>query len=107
MAKAKAVRAVNIKLMKSGLWQALEIASISRQAGFQLMIGGMMESSLAMGCAAHIAAAMSIEHVDLDTPLFFKETPMRGLQLRRDGVYDLSGVKAGVGARPVKEPSIS
>ena len=107
MARRKAAGTVNLKLMKSGLWQALEIAAIVRRAGLSLMFGGMVESSLAMGCAAHLAASLDIDIVDLDTPLFFKRSPVRGLRLRRDGIYDLSTVRRGIGAVPLDVPDLS
>ena len=105
--RARACRVVNLKLMKSGFWQALEIAWIARRAGLGLMIGGMMESSLAMGCAAHVASALAVRWVDLDTPLFFARDPVRGLRLKRDGTYDLAGVRAGIGAVPITRWAIA
>ena len=101
MAKRKAARVVNVKLMKSGLGPALEIARVARNAGLGLMIGGMVESDLAMGLAAHAAAGLGwFDYVDLDTPLFFKGRAVRPALLGRDGVYRLAGVKAGIGVRP-------
>jgi hypothetical protein len=39
--------------------------------------------------------------VDLDTPLWLAENPTRGVSLGRGGLYDLSGVEAGVGVVPL------
>jgi len=101
LARTGTVQVLNLKLMKSGLLGCLEIARIARSAGLGLMIGGLIESRLAMTCAAHLAAGFGgFSFVDLDTPLFFARDPMRGVPLRRGGVYDLSRVRAGIGVRP-------
>src|SRR3989475_4346283 len=42
---------INIKIMKSGLLAALDIAAYARAAGLRLMIGGMVETRIAMGCS--------------------------------------------------------
>jgi L-alanine-DL-glutamate epimerase-like enolase superfamily enzyme len=62
----------------------------------------MVETPLAMGAAAHLAAGLgSVEFVDLDTPLWLAKNPTRGVGFGPGGVYDLSGVKAGVGVAPL------
>ncbi|MGR9107537.1 MAG: dipeptide epimerase, partial [Gammaproteobacteria bacterium] len=48
---AGAARVVNIKLVKSGVVKALDIVSIARAAGLDLMIGGMVETRIGMGFA--------------------------------------------------------
>ncbi|MBI4056547.1 MAG: dipeptide epimerase [Elusimicrobia bacterium] len=99
--REKAVPAVNIKLMKFGLLEAAEAASLCRAAGIQLMIGGMLESRLAMTAGAHLAAGMGcFQFVDLDTPYFFKKDPMRGPGLKSNGVYDLKPISCGIGVVP-------
>lgn len=96
--KEKAAGAVNIKLMKSGLVHALAISRIAHAAGIKLMIGGMMESNLAMTASAHLAAGLGyFDFIDLDTPFFIKGETARNPYLSHDGVYDLSRVKAGIG----------
>jgi o-succinylbenzoate synthase len=70
---------VNIKIMKSGLVQAMEIAAYSRAAGLRLMIGGMVESRVAMGCSFGLALGMGgYEVLDLDTPLLMASDPVDG-----------------------------
>lgn len=97
----KTARAINVKLMKCGLWEALQIVSIARAAGTQLMMGGMVESLLAMTSAAHFAAGLGgFRFIDLDTPLFFKENPMSSSRHLRACVYDLSGITSGIGVVP-------
>ena len=64
---------VNLKLAKDGLLGALETAAVARAAGLGLMVGGMVETRLGMGVAAHLAAALGgFSEVDLDTPLLLK-----------------------------------
>lgn len=49
---------INIKLAKSGVLGALEIIDMARKSGLDLMIGGMVETRLAMGFAGHLAAGL-------------------------------------------------
>lgn len=97
----KAAHAINIKLTKSGMIQAREIAIMSRAAGLDLMIGGMMETSLAMTAAAHLAIGLGVfKYVDLDTPFFIKGAVDKNPYLNRRGVYDLEDAAAGIGLSP-------
>lgn len=50
------VDVINIKLAKIGVVGALEIIEKARASGLKLMIGGMVETRLAMGFAGHLAA---------------------------------------------------
>ncbi len=101
MARKRSAQVVNIKLMKSGLLEAWEIALICRASGIGLMIGGMVETSLAMAGAAHLAAGVGgFDFVDLDTPLWLKSEPMLGVRIGRKGIYDLSKVRGGIGVTP-------
>lgn len=49
---------INIKLPKVGVLGALEIIDLARTSGLNLMIGGMVETRLAMGFAGHLAAGL-------------------------------------------------
>lgn len=70
---------INIKLVKCGVVQALDIAAIARAGGVALMIGGMVETRLAMGFSAHFAAGLGgFQWVDLDTPMLLAEDPVEG-----------------------------
>lgn len=99
--KEKAAPVINIKLMKFGLLQALEIIRIAQASGVKLMIGGMMESSLAMTASAHLAAGLGcFSYIDLDTPFFIREHVARNPYLSSRGVYDLRGIPEGIGITP-------
>ena len=69
---------INIKLDKTGgLTEALALRDAAREMGFQVMIGCMVGTSLAMAPA--VLVAQGAEVVDLDGPLLLaedRETPM-------------------------------
>ncbi|ARA98383.1 dipeptide epimerase [Geobacillus thermodenitrificans] len=74
--RCQAVDLINIKLMKTGgLREAYTIASLAESAGIQCMIGSMMEPTLSVLAAAHLAAAHpNITRVDLDAPLWLDDS---------------------------------
>lgn len=75
----QAVDVINIKIMKSGLLDAMDIAAYARAVGLGLMIGGMVETRIAMGCSfALVLGTGSFEFLDLDTPLLLTFDPVRG-----------------------------
>ncbi|MQL96866.1 hypothetical protein Taro_029546, partial [Colocasia esculenta] len=70
---------INIKLAKLGVLGSLEVIEAARRAGLGLMIGGMVETRLAMGFSGHLAAGMGcFSFIDLDTPLLLSEDPVIG-----------------------------
>ncbi|XP_042502316.1 L-Ala-D/L-amino acid epimerase-like isoform X2 [Macadamia integrifolia] len=70
---------INIKLAKFGVLGALEIIEVARRSGLNLMIGGLVETRLAMGFAGHLAAGLGcFKFIDLDTPLLLSEDPVLG-----------------------------
>lgn len=97
----RAADAVNVKIMKSGIHEAIAIARAAARANLDRMIGGLVETRLAMGTSACIAAGLGgFLVVDLDTPLFLASDPFRG-GIRYDGdVVDLRTIDAGHGCRP-------
>ncbi|MFO7671421.1 MAG: dipeptide epimerase [Bacteroidales bacterium] len=89
---------INIKLMKSGIVEALDIAAIARSAGIKLMIGCMLETRLALGCAVHFAAGLGGFHfIDLDPHLKPGDDPISGGPAFSDPVYTLSEETPGIG----------
>ncbi|WP_375275119.1 N-acetyl-D-Glu racemase DgcA [Methylorubrum thiocyanatum] len=85
-ALAKRYDAINIKLDKAGgLTEALKLAHEARARGFEIMVGCMVGSSLAMAPAmllAHHAA-----YVDLDGPLLLARDREPGLRYEGSTVY--------------------
>lgn len=92
---------INVKLMKCGIVEALDIVAVARATGTALMIGGMVETRLAMGASACFAAGLGgFEFVDLDTPLFLKTDPFRGGYSMDGPLIRLDGIVAGHGIEP-------
>ena len=78
---------VNLKLDKTGgLTEALLTRDAAREMGFQVMVGCMVGSSLAMAPA--VLLAQGAEYTDLDGPLLLAEDRAQPLH------YDASGVHA-------------
>ena len=76
---AGAVQVVNIKVMKRGLAEALRVVAAARDRGLGLMIGGNVESILAMTVSASLAVGQGgFSFADLDTPYFLAENPFEG-----------------------------
>ncbi|MEO8900242.1 MAG: dipeptide epimerase [Polyangiaceae bacterium] len=95
---ARAVDVINIKTMKSGIAEAMSMIGIARAAGLGLMIGGMVESKLAMTVSACLAAGTGgVQFVDLDTPWFMKDAPFTGGWVSRGPTLQLDHIPAGHG----------
>jgi L-Ala-D/L-Glu epimerase len=96
-----AADAANVKLMKSGIARALDIVAATRACGLLPMIGGMVETRLAMCTSACLAAGVGgFAFVDLDTPLFLAEDPFTGGYVQSGERLDLRPVDAGHGCSP-------
>jgi L-alanine-DL-glutamate epimerase-like enolase superfamily enzyme len=101
LAQERAAQVVNIKLMKSGVVEALDIAALCRAARLRLMIGGMVESILAMTVSACFAAGLGgFHYVDLDMPMFMAENPFDGGFVQAGSLLALDHIEAGHGVRP-------
>ena len=71
---------INIKLMKIGsLIKARDVIHQAQKAGLKVMIGCMIESSLAISAAALLGTWA--DYVDLDGHLLIKEDPFEGLSI--------------------------
>ncbi|HKO29506.1 MAG TPA: dipeptide epimerase [Nitrospiraceae bacterium] len=83
----KAADYINIKTMKTGVAEAMEIASFTRASGLKLMIGGMVETRIAMGCSFSLVLGLGgFDILDLDTPLLLTSDPVAG-GYRYDGAH--------------------
>lgn len=85
--EAGAVDIINIKLMKTGgLYPAIEIANYCRANQLTCMIGCMLEGSIGVAAAAHLAIAYKdiITLVDLDGPTLGQYDPIAGATLFKD-----------------------
>ncbi|MBC7795088.1 MAG: dipeptide epimerase [Clostridia bacterium] len=98
IAAAGAAKFINIKTMKSGVAEAYAMMQTARDRGLSLMIGGMVESILAMSFSAHLAAGFGgITIVDLDTPMFILSHPFSGGFEQKGERLDVSHVRKGHG----------
>lgn len=89
---------INIKIMKSGIVEALDIAAIARGANIKLMIGCMLETTLGLGCSVHFAAGVGgFSFVDLDPHINPDEEPFTGGPIFKDPCYTLSDHIPGIG----------
>jgi len=101
IAQEKAAQVINIKLMKAGVSEALEIVAAARETGLGLMIGGNVESILAMTVSACFAAgAGGFSYADLDTPLFLAENPFAGGFSLKGGTVTVAHIACGHGVVP-------
>ncbi len=101
VAREQAAQVINIKLMKAGISEALDVASVAREAGIGLMIGGNVESILAMTASACFAAGLGgFAHADLDTPLFLAENPFEGGFTLEGSRISVAHIEAGHGVLP-------
>jgi L-alanine-DL-glutamate epimerase-like enolase superfamily enzyme len=81
--------AINIKLDKAGgLTEAIALASSAKDAGFEIMIGSMVSTSL--GVAPALLLANSARFVDLDGPLLLARDREHGLHYEGAVVHPAS-----------------
>jgi L-alanine-DL-glutamate epimerase-like enolase superfamily enzyme len=100
---------VNIKLMKTGgISNAIRIADIAALHGIECMIGCMLESSISVAAAAHLAVAKSdaITKVDLDGPSLSQFNPVDGGVIFNESEISITdapglGIKSIRGLEPI------
>lgn len=91
---------INIKLMKSGILEALDIAAIARNANIKLMIGCMLETKLALGCSVHFAAGVGgFDFIDLDPHIDPEREAFTGGPGYDAPCYTISDVLNGIGVQ--------
>lgn len=98
-----AARGVNVKIQKSGMVGALEIKSICRAAGLELMFGCMLESKIGQSAACHIGCGTNAFSVfDLDSDMLLAEQPVKGGATRRGAMLRVSD-RPGLGCEIIEE----
>jgi len=96
---AEAFHGVNVKLAKTGgITGALAALTAAREAGLKTMIGCMIESSLAITAAAHLAELA--DYLDLDGNLLISNDPFRGCTAKQ-GILSLAEATAKTGLQVV------
>lgn len=87
--------AVNVKLVKAGgVTAGLAALRAAREAGLKTMLGCMIESSVLISAAAHLAELT--DDLDLDGNLLITNDPYRGVSCR-DGVLSFADAPAPAG----------
>src|SRR5260370_31799402 len=77
---AGCVDGVNFKLMKSnGITNVLKMIHVARAHNLRVMIGCMIESSLAITAAAHLTPL--VDYADLDGHLLIDNDPYEGVKV--------------------------
>jgi len=93
---AGAVSGVNIKLAKcGGIRQAQRMIYLARSLDMSVMLGCMIESSIALTAAAHLGAL--VDFLDLDGQLHLSKDPFTGLHFDA-GIIELPTL-AGLGVK--------
>ncbi len=97
-AMAGLVDGVNVKLMKcGGIREALRLIHTARAHGMRVMIGCMIESSVAITAAAHLSPLA--DYADLDGNLLISNDPFRGATVREGRLVLPEGQGIGVAPR--------
>ncbi|MGB5159716.1 MAG: dipeptide epimerase [Thermoanaerobaculia bacterium] len=97
---AGAFDGINIKLMKcGGLGEARRMIAVARAHGMQVMLGCMVESSLAITAAAHLSPL--VDFADLDGNLLITDDPFVGAIVK--GGRLVLPEEPGLGVRPRAE----
>ncbi len=92
------VDGVNVKLMKTGgIAGALATIHTARSCGLRIMLGCMIETSLGVTAAAHLAPL--VDWVDLDGPLLIANDPYYGVTFEGAEMRLPSGPGLGVERR--------
>lgn len=94
---AGCVDGINIKLMKcGGIRHALKMIHTARAHNLQVMIGCMIESSLAITAAAHLTPL--VDYADLDGHLLIDNDPYSGVTVEKGKLILPDG--PGLGVKP-------
>ncbi len=100
----RAADIINIKLMKTGgISQAISTADIAGLHGIDCMIGCMIETSISVAAAAHLAVARSdiITKIDLDGPSLCAWNPVDGGVEFNDAMITIPDLP-GLGIRGIR-----
>jgi o-succinylbenzoate synthase len=102
--RMRAADIINIKLMKTGgNSNAIRIADIAATYGVDCMIGCMLETSISVAAAVHVAVAKSdaITKVDLDGPSLCAFNPVDGGVIFNESEISVTDA-SGLGIREIR-----
>ncbi len=99
---AECVDGINIKLMKcGGIRNALKMIHVARAHNLRVMIGCMIESSMAITAAAHLTPL--VDYADLDGNLLIDNDPYVGVTVEKGKLILPDGPGLGVKVRGEKK----
>jgi L-Ala-D/L-Glu epimerase len=94
---AECFHGVNVKLVKAGgIGGAFDALQTARRAGLQTMLGCMIETSILISAAAHLAELC--DHLDLDGNLLITNDPYVGVTAKK-GILSFAGAPEKSGLR--------
>ena len=102
--RLRAADIINIKLMKTGgISNAIRIADIAAMHQVECMIGCMLETSISVAAAVHVAVAKAdvITKVDLDGPSLCAFNPVEGGVIFNESEISITDAP-GLGIREIK-----
>ena len=100
---AECFHAVNVKLVKAGgISGAHEALQAARRAGLKTMIGCMIESSILISAAAHLAALT--DYLDIDGNLLITNDPFAGATAE-NGIISFAHAEEKLGLRAKARPA--
>jgi o-succinylbenzoate synthase len=102
--RLRAADIINIKLMKTGgISNAIRIADIAGMHGIECMIGCMLETSISVAAAVHVAVAKSnvITKIDLDGPSLCQFNPVDGGVIFNESEISVTDAP-GLGIREIR-----
>jgi o-succinylbenzoate synthase len=102
--RMRAADIINIKLMKTGgISNAIRIADIAGMFGVECMIGCMLETSISVAAAVHVAVAHAnvITKVDLDGPSLCQYNPVDGGVIFNESEISVTDAP-GLGIREIR-----
>ncbi|MBF6025021.1 dipeptide epimerase [Lysobacter niastensis] len=102
--RMRAADIINIKLMKTGgISNAIRIADIAALYGIECMIGCMIETSISVAAAVHVAVAKAnvINKVDLDGPSLCAFNPVDGGVIFNESEISVTDAP-GLGIREIR-----
>lgn len=92
------VHGINVKLSKCGsIFDSIAIIQYARRTGMKVMLGCMVESSVGITAALHLASL--VDYVDLDGNLLIENDPYRGAVTQTGNMSLPEGNGLGVSTR--------
>lgn len=103
---AQCFHGVNVKLVKTGgISAGFEALKAARKAGLKTMIGCMIETSILISAAAHLAELC--DYLDLDGNVLISNDPYLGATARNAGILTFAETPEKLGLRVCPRPGSS